>query len=204
MVVLPRSLSRLGLHPWRRNAPPRRITRAFTNSFHALRAFVGESLPSSVGGIGFLLRIVIPGLSGVLKGRIDGDAGVGSLAQLQEQGERTIALAVIRGFKTELQGEDPGVVSQVAKSDGGEDGSGAGGMIRVPGSRPFQFKAGSLNAPHAEETPAGDGHRLDQEDSAELRGWNWRIRAAARALKRPTDSPLRTTVLETRWWRPAY
>jgi hypothetical protein len=51
--------------------------------------------------IGFAEGIVIPGFGGDLKGRIEGDAEVRSLAQLQEQGERTIVLAVIRGFITE-------------------------------------------------------------------------------------------------------
>jgi hypothetical protein len=65
--------------------------------------FIASWILSGIGvEIGFVWRIVIPGFCGDLKGRIDWDAGIGSLAQLQEQGERTIILAVIRGFITEL------------------------------------------------------------------------------------------------------
>lgn len=130
--------------------------------------FIASWFPSGVRvEIGFVLRIVIPGSGDELKGRIDWEAKVGSIAefhgaQLQERRERTIVLAVIRGLITELQGEGPGVVSQIAKGDGGEDGSRTGGRIRVLGSGHFQFKAGGLNFPHAEETPAGGGHGLDQ------------------------------------------
>jgi hypothetical protein len=65
--------------------------------------FIASWILSGIGvEIGFVWRIVIPGFGGDLKGRMDGGAGVGSLTQLQEQGERTIVLAVIRGFITEL------------------------------------------------------------------------------------------------------
>ena len=71
-------------------------------------------------GAGFVFGIVFfrivffqisaPGSGGEAEGRIEGDAGVGGLPELQEQGEGAIVLAVVGGFLAEMQGEDAGVV----------------------------------------------------------------------------------------------
>jgi len=109
------------------------------------------------------LRIVIPGSGGDEKGWIGGDAGVGRLAQFEERGEGAAEFAVIGGFETKLEGEDSGVVSEVTKGDGGEDGSRGEGRVRLGGARHFEFEAGGLHAPEAEQAPAGHDHGLDQE-----------------------------------------
>jgi hypothetical protein len=74
-----------------------------------------------------------------------------------------VELALVSGFEAELEGEDSGVVGEVAEGDGGEDGSSGEGRVRFGGARHFEFEAGGLHAPEAEQTPAGGDHDLDQE-----------------------------------------
>jgi hypothetical protein len=120
-------------------------------------------------GIGFVWRIVVfkivvPGFGGEQNGRKARSAyiqaRIGGFAQFQKHGEGAVVLAVIGGFGAVLEAEDAGVIGQAAKSDGGEDGSRSGGRV-LAGH--LLLKAGGLNSPDAQQTPAGDGHGLDQE-----------------------------------------
>ena len=58
-----------------------------------------------------------------------------------------------------LKGQGSGVIGQAAEGGGGEDGSGAGGRI-LTGH--LLLKAGGLDSPHSQQTPAGGGHGLDE------------------------------------------
>jgi len=112
-------------------------------------------------GIGFARKIVIPGFGGELKGRIGRRGGIRGFAELQKHGEGAVVLAVIGGFEAMLKGEGSGVVGEGAKGDRGEHRSRCGrraGLLKGH----FQLKAGGLNSPHAQQTPAGNGHGLDQ------------------------------------------
>src|SRR5580658_4081383 len=84
-------------------------------------------------GIGFALRIVLPSCGGELNGRISWvarvQAGIRDFAQPQEHGQGAIVLAVIVDFKAMFEEEAARVVGQVAKGDGGKDGSRSGGRV---------------------------------------------------------------------------
>jgi hypothetical protein len=73
-----------------------------------------------------------------------------------------VILTVIGGFEAVLQGEGAGVIGQAAKGGGGEDCARSGGWGGFRGAGHLLLKTGGLNSPHAQQTPAGGGHGLDQ------------------------------------------
>jgi hypothetical protein len=90
--------------------------------------------------------------------------------QLQQKSEVAMVLAVIGEFLAELERLDARVVGELAVGDGGEDGSGGKGGVRVGGALHFELEVGRLHTPEAEETPAGRDHVLDEGDLKGIAG----------------------------------
>ena len=85
--------------------------------------------------------------------------GFWEFAQFQKLSEGLVELALIVGFEAKLPGEGAGVFGQSEKSRG-EGGSGEWMIAASAGCRLSQ--GGGLSFPRAQQTPAGEDHRLDE------------------------------------------
>jgi hypothetical protein len=66
------------------------------------------------------------------------------------------------GFEAMRSGERAGVPGQAVKGNGDEGCSGRFGWVIAAGSGYLATEGGSLNFPRTQQTPAGDGHAVDQ------------------------------------------
>ncbi len=88
-------------------------------------------------------------------------AGFWDFAQFQKLGEGVVELAVIVNFEAMQPGEGAGVFSQTEKGEYGE-GAGSDGWMILAYAGYLAPKGGGLISPRAQQTPAGEGHGLDE------------------------------------------
>lgn len=103
-------------------------------------------------------------------------------AEFEKQGEGPLVGPLKGALVTMQKIEDAGVVGQMAKGEGGEDGCRSGGRVLA---RHLHLKTGGLDSPHAQLTPVGDGHGMDQLGFGGIAGMELEVESSEELVEGP-------------------